>query len=127
MRVVVRTWHSVKDNSEKGYGNKMFLEGVELPFEVVSRIADWAKSQQINLLTEKYKKPSLSFIESQCQDFLVSMNKLFKELQREGFNSEKQLLAIVFLFSRHGDNPELIDLQVATQFLSELEQESQSA
>jgi hypothetical protein len=127
MQITVRTWHSVKDNSEKGYSNKMFLEKVELPESAVIRILQWAKEQQINLLIRKYKKSALTFKESQFQEHLVAMNKLFKQLQKEGLNSESERLAIGFLFGQHRDNPELIDLQVASQFLIELEQERQTA
>lgn len=127
MQITVRTWHSVKDNSEKGYGNKMFLEKVELPDNAVIRILPWAKEQQINLLTRKYKKTALSFKESQFQEHLVTMNKLFKQLQNEGLNSEKERLAIGFLFGQYRDNPELIDLQITSQFITEIEQERQTA
>jgi hypothetical protein len=127
MQITVRTWHSVKDNSEKGYSNKMFLEKVELPESAVIRILQWAKEQQINLLTRKYNKSALTFKESQFQEHLVAMNKLFKQLQKEGLNSENERLAIGFLFGQHRDNPELIDLQVASQFLAELEQAQQTA
>jgi hypothetical protein len=127
MQITVRTWHSVKDNSEKGYSNKMFLEKVELPESAVIRILQWAKEQQINLLIRKYKKSALTFKKSQFQEHLVAMNKLFKQLQKEGLNSESERLAIGFLFGQHRDNPELIDLQVASQFLIELEQERQTA
>ncbi|HEY9598677.1 MAG TPA: hypothetical protein V6D33_13505 [Cyanophyceae cyanobacterium] len=123
MIITVRTWHSVKDNSEKGYGNKMFLENVELPDDAVIRILQWAKEQQLNLLTRKHKKASLSFKESQRQEHLTSMNRLFKQLQNEGLNSEKERLAIGFLFGQHRDNPELIDIEVTSRFFTELEQE----
>jgi hypothetical protein len=127
MQITVRTWHSVRNDSEKGYGNKMFLEKVELPDNAVVRILQWAKEQQINLLARKYKKAALSFKESQSQEYLVTMNRLFKQLQNEGLNSEKERLAIGFLFGQNRDNPELIDLQITSQFFNEIEPERQTA
>lgn len=124
MQITVRTWHSVKDNSEKGYGNQMFLEKVELPENAVIRIFQWAKDYQIGLLIRKYKKPALSFMECQKQEYLVALNKLYKQLQREGLNSEKERLAIGFLFGLHQDNPEFVDLQITAQFLAELDQQT---
>lgn len=117
IKVTVRTWHSVRDGSPKGYGNKMFLESVYLPIEVINRIQQWAIEHQVDLLERKYKKQSLGFIESQRQVWLVSLNQLFKQLQREGFKSESELLAIDFLFTQHEDNPELIDLKVTEDYL----------
>ncbi|MCM0589280.1 MAG: hypothetical protein HEQ35_09520 [Gloeotrichia echinulata IR180] len=127
MQITVRTWHSVKDNSEKGYGNKMFLEKVHLPENAVLRIMQWAKEHQVNLLNRKYKRTELNFKESQSQEYLVAMNKLFKQLQEEGLNSESERLAIGFLFGQHKDNPELINLEVASRFFGEIEQERQTA
>lgn len=124
MQITVRTWHSVKDDSEKGYGNQVFLERVELSDDVIMRIMQWAKEQQVNLLTRKYKRAALSFVESQKQGHLVAMNKLYRQLQCEGFASEKERLAIGFLFGQYRDNPELIDLQVTSQFLEEIKQQS---
>lgn len=127
MQITVRTWHSVRDDSEKGYGNRMFLEKIELPTDVVMRIQEWAKEQQLNLLTRKYKKTTLSFEMTQRQEYLASMNQLYQQLQSEGFNSEKERLAISFLFGQHRDNPELIDLGVTAEFLDSLSQQAESA
>lgn len=124
MQITVRTWHSVKNDSEQGYGTQAFLERVELPDGVVMRIFQWAKDYQVGLLTRKYKRAALGFVESQKQEHLVAMNRLYKQLQGEGFASEKERLAISFLFGQYRDNPELIDLQVASQFLADIEQQT---
>ena len=127
MQITVRTWHSVKDDSEKGYGNKVFLEKVELPDSAVVRILQWAKEQQVNLLMRKYQKTTLSFRESQSQEYLVSTNQLFRQLQEEGLNSEKDRLAIGFLFGQYKDNPELINIDVTTEFLNGISGRAESA
>lgn len=124
MQITVRTWHSVKNDSEQGYGTQTFLERIELPDGVVIRILQWAKDYQVSLLARKYKRAALGFVESQKQEHLVAMNRLYKQLQGEGFASEKERLAISFLFGQHRDNPELIDLQVASQFLADIEQQT---
>jgi hypothetical protein len=48
-------------------------------------------------------------------------------LQKDGLSSEDERLAIGFLFGQHRDNPELIDLQITSQFFAEIEQERQTA
>lgn len=122
INVTVRTWHSVRDkNAPKGYCDKMFLETVPLPIGAVKRIHQWAKDYQIALLDDTHKPKKLSFIESQRKPWLVALNQLYKQLQREGFKSESELLAIGFLFTQYEDNPELIDLKVAADYLSQLE------
>lgn len=128
MKILVRTWHKVRVDGQSEFQEKNFLRSVELPDNVVAQILQWAKEQQINLLIRKYRKPTLNFIESQSQDHLVAMNRIFKQLQKDGLKSEDERLAIGFLFGQYRDNPELIDLQVASQFFADvIEQERQTA
>lgn len=123
IKVTVRTWKSVKDeNHPNGWCEKKFLETVSLPIDAIERIQQWAKDNQILLLDDTHKPKHLSFIESQRKPWLVEMNKLFKQLQREGLKSELERLAIGFLFTQARDNPELIDLAVAADYLSQLEE-----
>lgn len=122
IKVTVRTWKSVKDeNHPDGWCKKNFLETVSLPVDAIERIQQWAKDNQISLLDDTHKPKQLSFIESQRKPWLVEMNKLFKQLQREGLKGESERLAIGFLFTQARDNPELIDLAVAADYLAELE------
>lgn len=127
MRILVRTWHKVRVDGQKEFQEKNFLKSVELPDNAVEQILQWAKDYQTNLLIRKYKKPALTFSQSQSQDHLVAMNRIFRQLQEDGLNSEDERLAIGFLLGQYRDNPELIDLQVASRFFVEIEQERQTA
>ena len=122
IKVTVRTWKSVRDeNHPDGFRDKMFLETVPLPIDAIKRIQQWAKDNQISLLDDTHNPKQLSFIESQRKPWLVEMNKLFKQLQREGLKGESERLSIGFLFTQARDNPELIDLAVAADYLARLE------
>lgn len=122
VKITVRTWHSVRDeNAPEGHRDKMFLESVYLPFDAVQRIEQWAKEHQIGLLERKYKKQSFEFVDAQRQSWLIASNQLYEQLQLEGLGGESERLAIGFLFTQARDNPELIDLKVAEDYLAGLE------
>ncbi|HEY9598675.1 MAG TPA: hypothetical protein V6D33_13495 [Cyanophyceae cyanobacterium] len=123
INITVRTWSHTKEKHETASKVETFLFGLELPIEVMERILSWAKEYQRDLLINKYKQPSRSFMECQKQSYLVALNKLWKEIQREGYSSKEQLHGVSFLFQHYEDNPELIDFSVTKEFLSELEQE----
>ncbi|HEY9598673.1 MAG TPA: hypothetical protein V6D33_13485 [Cyanophyceae cyanobacterium] len=121
--LIVRTWSHTREKHETSSKIENFLFGVDLSVDAMERIIAWAKEYQWDLLVDKYKKPERSFIDSQRQAHLVASNKLWKELQREGYTSREQLNGVTFLFQSFRDNPELIDFEVAKQFLAELEKE----
>lgn len=130
LRVVVRTW---KHNRQ---GIHHILKGVNYPLDVVRRIQQWAIDNQLNLLHAKYCERSSgspvfpngkSSEKPRTQDELNSSNKLWKELQREGYNTEDDRHAITFLFGQHRDNPELINLEVTADFLDSLSRQAESA
>lgn len=121
VKVIVRTWKSARDESARGYSNKMLLESVFLPLDAVKCIEDWAREFQIGLLDRKYRTQPLNFMEAQTQSWAIASNRLLDQFQQEGLDSDLELLAITFLIGQHRDNPESIDLAVTADYLSELE------
>lgn len=120
IKVLVRTWHKVPDRTIENV-----LKSVWLPISVIERVDAWAVEQQFNLLHRKYiDLPRRSDrMSPQWKELSRTMNKLWKEIQREGINSPDELLAVPFLFRCHEDNPEGINLAVTKQFLESLSQE----
>lgn len=115
MKIIVRTWNHTPS------GVNHILKTVNLPEFAVARIQQWATSQQKNLLHRKYIDLDKNEVSPQRKEANDELNKLWSELQEEGLRSEDERLAVNFLFSRYRDNPELIDLQVASEFWGQLE------
>ncbi len=124
LKVVVRTWGHNRE------GIYHLLKGVHYPLDVVQRIQQWAVDNQLNLLHKKYCERSTEPVfpngrssnTPYTQESLDSSNKLWRELQQEGYNTEDDRHAITFLFGVYRDNPELINLVVTKEFLDSLEQ-----
>jgi hypothetical protein len=113
VKIIVRTWfHTPK-------GIEHILKTVYLPKEVVDRLNQWAKENQTNLLFRKYLSPETMTPPVVEENY--TFNKLWKEIQREGFNSEDARHAVSFLHMNWTDNPEAIDWKVTENFFKKLE------
>jgi uncharacterized protein YfdQ (DUF2303 family) len=118
VKILVRTWRHTPTGIEN------ILKSVYLPHEVVDRLNQWAKENQRNLLFRKYLSP-----ETMTPPVVTAnhtFNQLWKQLQKEGFNSADDLLAVSFIHMNWIDNPETIDWDVTAKFLEKLELEQKA-